>query len=80
MFEALSGLACFVTATVSFLYGTRICWVCGKRCHFKEEPEHKRQTLHGSLPAAIAVYLFGFLIVFKNTIAHKSKESMQLVR
>ncbi len=64
MFDALTGLASFVTATVSFLYGTRICWVCGKKCSFKEEPKDKKQTLHGSLPSAIAIYSFGFLIVF----------------
>ncbi len=64
MFDALVGIACFVTATVSFLYGTRISWVCGKKCDFKTEPEYKKQTLHGSVPGAIAVYLFGFLIVF----------------
>ncbi len=66
MFNALMGIACFVTATVSFLYGTRISWVCGKKCNFKTEPEYKKQTLHGSLPGAVAVYLFGFLIVFSS--------------
>jgi uncharacterized protein (DUF983 family) len=64
MFDALSGMACFVTATVSFLYGTRIAWLCGKRCNFNEECEYKKQTLRGNLPAAIVVYFFGFLVVF----------------
>jgi amino acid transporter len=64
MFDALSGMFCFVTATVSFLYGTRIAWVCGKRCHFKEEPHTRKQLLSESIPAASAVYFFGFVIVF----------------
>ena len=64
MFEALSGIFCFVTATVSFLYGTRIAWVCGKKCHFKEEPINKKQLLSESPPAAAVVYFFGFVIVF----------------
>jgi hypothetical protein len=64
MFDALSGIFGFVTATVSFLYGTRIAWVCGKRCHFKEEPVNKRHLLSESIPAAAAVYFFGFVIVF----------------
>jgi hypothetical protein len=64
MFNALSGMFCFVTATVSFLYGTRIAWVCGKRCHFKEEPVNKKRFLSESIPAAAAVYFFGFVIVF----------------
>lgn len=64
MFDALSGIACFVTATVSFLYGTRVAWLCGKKCNFTEDCDYKRQTLRGCLPAAIAIYLFGFLIIF----------------
>ncbi|MGK2907656.1 MAG: hypothetical protein ACSLFH_15135 [Desulfuromonadales bacterium] len=64
MFEALIGIFGFVTATVSFLYGTRIAWVCGKKCHFKEDPENKKLLLSESLPSASAVYFFGFVIVF----------------
>ena len=64
MFEALSGMFCFVTAAVSLIYGTRIAWVCGKKCNFKEEPENEKLLLSESIPSAAAVYFFGFLIVF----------------
>lgn len=64
MFHALSAIFCFVTSTVSFIYGTRISWVCGKRCHFQEDPQERKHVLRGNLPAAIAVYFFGFLLVF----------------
>jgi hypothetical protein len=64
MFHALQGIFCFVTATVSFLYGTRIAWVCGKRCHFHEDAHNRKLLLAESLPAASAVYFFGFVIVF----------------
>ena len=64
MFEALRGITCFVTVSVSLLYGTRIAWVCGKKCNFNEEPENKKRALSGSLPAAALVYCFGFLIIF----------------
>jgi polyferredoxin len=64
MIEILSGLISFVTATVSFLYGTRIAWVCGKKCTFKESPANRKQLLSLSLPAATALYLFGFLVIF----------------
>ena len=64
MFHALQGIFCFVTATVSFLYGTRIAWVCGKRCQFHEDPHNKKVLLAESLPAASAVYFFGFVIIF----------------
>ena len=64
MFEALRGIVCFVTVSVSLIYGTRIAWGCGKKCGFKEEPEDKIRTIHESIPAAALVYLFGFLIIF----------------
>ena len=62
--DMLVGLICFVTGTVSFLYGTRICWACGISCHSKEDPHTKKQTLRGALPTATALYLFGFMLVF----------------
>ena len=69
MFEALRGMACFVTISVSLIYGTRIAWVCGKKCNFKEEPEHKKQTLFESVPAATLVYFFGFVVTFNLCIS-----------
>lgn len=63
MFEALKFIACFVTVVVSLLYGTRIAWLCGKKCNFKKSPEDRKQLLFQSLPSAAAVYFFGFLIV-----------------
>jgi hypothetical protein len=64
MFHMLSGIFCFVTATVSFLYGTRICWICGKKCSFDVDPAKKIQILKASIPGGIAVYFFGFIVVF----------------
>lgn len=64
MFDMLIGMFCFVTAAVSFLYGTRICWVCGKACTFATEPDKKRQILKAKMPAGFAVYSFGFIVVF----------------
>jgi len=64
MFEAMSGMVCFVTVIVSLLYGSRISWICGKKCAFKEQPEIKRKTVIESVPSAIAVYFFGFLVLF----------------
>ena len=64
MFDMVSGIFCFVTATVSFLYGTRICWVCGKNCNFEVEPAEKKQILKTNMPCGFAVYAFGFFVVF----------------
>ena len=63
MLEAMSGMVCFVTVTVSLLYGTRISWLCGKKCTFNESPEIKRQALSESVPAAIVIYFFGFVVL-----------------
>jgi hypothetical protein len=68
MFEALRGIACFVTVSVSLIYGTRIAWGCGEKCTFKEKPEDKIHAILKSIPAATVVYLFGFLIIFSYCI------------
>ncbi len=62
MFEALKDIACFVTAFVSFLYGSRIAWACGAKCQFTEKPEDKIKSLIRSIPAATFVYFIGFII------------------
>lgn len=64
MFDALKDVICFVTASVSFLYGTRIAWFCGKKCQFSEKPEVCYHSLLCSIPAATLVYFFGFLVAF----------------
>ena len=68
MFDMVSGIFCFVTTTVSFLYGTRICWVCGKKCNFEVSPVEKRQILKANMPGGFAVYFFGFVVFFSNTL------------
>ena len=64
MVDMLSGMFCFVTVSASLIYGTRIAWVCGKKCDFREVPENKIQAICRCIPAAALVYLFGFLILF----------------
>ena len=66
MIDMLLGIIAFVTGTVGFLYGTRLCWVCGKLCRFDEEVKIRRQRLKGHLPSATALYLFSFVIVFSH--------------
>ena len=64
MVDLLGGMFCFVTISASLIYGTRIAWVCGKKCNFKEAPENKIHSISQCIPAAALVYLFGFLIFF----------------
>ena len=64
MFDIMSGMFCLVTASVSLIYGTRIAWMSGKKCDFKEDPHNKIHIVLESIPAATAVYFFGFIILF----------------
>jgi hypothetical protein len=64
MLDMVSAMLCFVTVAVSFVYGTRVCWVCGKDCSFKVEPVEKKQILKGRMPAGLAIYAFGFFVLF----------------
>ena len=69
MFDVVSEMFCFVTATVSFLYGTRILWACGKKCNFVVAPAEKKQSLRATIPGGVVVYSFGFLIVFTEVLS-----------
>ena len=69
MFDLVSEMFCFVTAIVSFLYGTRILWVCGKKCNFVVAPAEKKQSLKATIPGGFVVYFFGFLIVFNEVLS-----------
>ena len=68
MFDMVSGMFCFVTATVSLLYGTRIFWICGKKCNFEVAPAKKKQSLKATIPGGFAVYSFGFLVIFSEVL------------
>ena len=71
MFDMVSGMFCFITVAVSFLYGTRICWVCGKNCNFEVDPDKKKQLLKKNMPGGFAVYLFGFFVAFSTVLDGK---------
>ena len=62
-------IALFVTAVVSFTYGTRVAWVCGKNCQFSESTEKKMGMLVRSLPGATIIFLFGFLVIYSAILA-----------
>lgn len=68
MIDMLGGMFSFVTAVVCFLYGTRLCWVCGKECNFERDPAEKRERLKANMPGGFIVYLFGFLVVFSTIL------------
>lgn len=64
MFNVVSGMFCFITVVVSFLYGTRVCWICGHDCSFDVDPAKRKQILKQRIPAGFAIYAFGFFVLF----------------
>ena len=64
MFDMVSGMFCFITMAISFLYGTRVCWGCGKDCGFNVDPIEKKQILKQRIPAGFVIYSFGFFVLF----------------
>jgi len=64
MFGMISGFFCFITVTVSFLYGTHVCWISGKKCQFDVTPKERKEILLTSMPVGFAFYCFGFLVLF----------------
>ncbi len=68
MYDMIANMFCFITVTMSFLYGTRVCWVCGKDCGFDINTEEKKQIIMSRVPAGLAIYAFGFAVFFGNLI------------
>lgn len=66
MLEGLIHIFCFVTITVSFIYGTAICLMSGRKCTFDQPPEKRKQLLKVSLPAAVILYSCGFMVLFNH--------------
>lgn len=64
MIDALIDVACFVTVLMSFLYGSRVAWMCGSKCQFSKSVEQRAQMLVRSIPSAAFIYFFGFMVIF----------------
>jgi hypothetical protein len=62
MVIALTDIILIVTAFVSFLYGTRIAWSCGKGCNSRMTPEERTEKIKSFMPGSTLVYFFGFAI------------------
>jgi len=65
MITALTDIILFVTAFVSFLYGTRIALSCGANCNSRKTPEERAELMKERIPAATFVFFFGFAITSK---------------
>jgi hypothetical protein len=65
MVIALTDIILFVTAFVSFVYGTRIAWACGQNCNSRKTSEERMQKMKEYIPISTLIYFFGFIITSK---------------
>ena len=62
MIVALTDIMLLVTAFVSFVYGTRIAWACGRGCNSRKSPEERTGKIKEFMPGSTLVFFFGFAI------------------
>jgi hypothetical protein len=62
---ALTDIILFVTAFVSFVYGTRIAWACGKNCNSRKNSDERIEKMKEYLPISTLIYFFGLIITSK---------------
>lgn len=64
MLDMFRHTMCFSTALLCLVCGARLCWACGRKFDCVIPPEDRKNYLQTCLPAAIVIYLFGFVIIF----------------
>jgi len=62
---ALTDIILFVTAFVSFVYGTRIAWACGKNCNSRKNSDERIEKMKEYLTISTLIYFFGLIITSK---------------
>ena len=75
MVDALGEIVCFVTASVSFVYGTLLGLFSGEKFYYKRKHGIDKRILRGSYPLCLAMYTFGFVITYR----HFFNENITLV-
>ena len=64
MIEGLGEIVCFVTVSVSFIYGTLLGIFSGEKLYYKRKHKIDSQILRWSYPLCITVFCFGFVIIY----------------
>ena len=64
MIDALAEIVCFVTVSVSFVYGTLLGLFSGEKFYYKRKHKIDSQILRGSYPLCLAMFCFGFVIIY----------------
>jgi ABC-type dipeptide/oligopeptide/nickel transport system permease subunit len=66
MIEVLGKVVCFVTVSVSFIYGTLLGLFSGEKFYYKRKYKIDSQILRGSYPLCLAMFCFGFVILYSH--------------
>jgi ABC-type dipeptide/oligopeptide/nickel transport system permease subunit len=66
MIEALGEIVCFVTVSVSFIYGTLLGLFSGEKFYYKRKHRVDSRILRGSYPLCLAIFCFGFVIIYSH--------------
>ncbi len=66
MIEILGEIVCFVTVSVSFVYGTLLGLFSGEKFYYKRKHKIDSQILRGSYPLCLAIFCFGFVIIYSH--------------
>jgi ABC-type dipeptide/oligopeptide/nickel transport system permease subunit len=66
MIEVLGEIVCFVTVSVSFVYGTLLGLFSGEKFYYKRKHKIDSQILRGSYPLCLAIFCFGFVIIYSH--------------
>ena len=74
MIEALTEIVCFVTVSVSFIYGTLLGLFSGEKFYYKRKYRVDSQLLRTSYPLCLAMFCFGFVIIYSHFF--KDKETI----
>lgn len=62
--EALGKIVCFVTVTISFIYGTLLGLFSGKKFYYKRKYRVDSRILRASYPLCLLMFCFGFVIIY----------------
>lgn len=64
--EALGEIICFVTVTVSFIYGTLLGLFSGEKFYYKRRYRVDSRILRASYPLCLLMFTFGFVILYSH--------------
>jgi len=66
MIDVLGEIVCFVTASVSFIYGTLLGLFSGEKFYYKRKHKVDSRILRASYPLCLVMFCLGFTIIYRH--------------